>query len=226
MIRRRFKWATDEETGSPGWLMVGAPSTFQPLGAMGTVHDLLEHRANDTGTADEEAQAFGAACYIRGEGGYWHQQGRRGTNPGENFAADLANFLTGEHGFELSEPPRTRPLDEEIEGWIDSAIRHTKKELTYDYEREWSEHDETNIQRLRGWMRVGYRNAKRRYKRQDPCSMAYIFQHMEELVEKMSKHAEENDQLELGLNVRTGEIRCVKLDWYELEPHNEWKGEP
>jgi hypothetical protein len=220
VIRRTFKWATDEDTGMDGWLMAGAPSSYQPLGAVGTVHDLLEHPENDKGTAVEEAQAFGAACYIRGEGGYWSSRRYGVNNPGENFAADLSNFIN-ENGFKMTDPPRTMPVDALVEIWIDSAITHTKKELTYDNEWEWTSDDETNIQRLRGWMRIGYRRARKRYGCQGPYEMAHIFMRLENQVEKVSKHAEIGDQLELGLCVKTGEILCRKTDVYELEPYND-----
>jgi len=73
MMIRRYKKETSDQSGV-GWLMIGAPSTYFPIGGMGVAHDLLEHRPTDSGTIEEELQALGAMIYIRGVGGFFHRE--------------------------------------------------------------------------------------------------------------------------------------------------------
>jgi len=186
----RFRKTEHPEQGCDGWLLEGAPSTYEPLHGMGVAHDLLEHRANDDGSVEDELLALGAALYVRGEGGYWHQFTQSHFDPGENVAPDLARLATEFGGLEgLHAPGGTRALGEQVEDWIAHALRDARSVLVDEYEQDHREVDEY-LTRVRGWLRKGYRESRRRWRACTSAELAYAFHRIESEADRLLRHAE------------------------------------
>lgn len=228
MLIRQFKKAENDEYGTDGWRMVGAPSTYFPIGGMGVAHDLLEHRRNDNGTIRDELLAFGAMLYVRGDGGYWARSGSR-VKPGENLGGEMANDLGIKYeGIErgIPDPKRTLRLDDYVEEWIDEALNSARREVkehlnSYkDDEPFTMKQVEEFLSRSRGWLRKGYRAAQRRYRGIDVCLLSHLFAEIEKkadqlLTEDMSGYC----PMVIHLDVKRGDAR-VYLDESSLD--EEW----
>ncbi len=234
MLIQRFRREEHEDYGEDGWLLVGAPSTYVPLWGMGVAHDLLEHRRNDTGTVEEELLAFGAALYVRGEGGYWNRKASGlcpGTHVGEEIGRDLGLKYGGiENG--IDDPGRTTRLDGHVEEWIETAVREARKAIREDCEDcedckdtssqdagRWGHVVELFLRRVVGWLRRGYRLAARRYYGISPYRLATMFAEIEQKADKllrddMSSYCE----MVIRLDVRKGRV-SVYLDESGLD---EW----
>jgi len=229
MLIREFRRAENDETGENGWLMKGAPSTYIPIGGMGVAHDLLEHRQGDEGTVKDELLAFGAILYVRGLGGYFQRKGSY-YSPGENLGGEMASDLGIKYeGIErgIPDPGRTLRLEDDVEEWIDQAIKGCRKEIQEhsrgygDSDTPWSG-DQSNefLTRARGWLRRGYRMARRRYKDIDVCVLSHLFAE----IEKKADHLLKDDMADycpmvVRLDVKRGNV-MVYLD--ESSLGEEW----
>ncbi len=223
VITRRYLAALDEN-GHLGWLATDAPSSYEPLGGMGAVHDLLEHPPGDAGSDEEEAMAAGAMFLVRGQSGYFHQAGRQETDPAVNFAGDLLDFITRPQGFELSTPPPTRASprdDEDLDPFVDRILTNTRA-LLLDHGYRLRDGDETMFRNLRGWIRIGYRDAKARYRKSDEYTLGHAFLRLEQDADKYLSHAEEGDELELSFEPERGRFAAKHFSRYDLyEPEEE-----
>jgi len=229
MLIREFRRAENDEYGENGWLMKGAPSTYMPIGGMGVAHDLLEHRRNDEGSVRDELLAFGAMLYVRGEGGYWNRNASR-LEPGEHLGGEMANDLGIKYeGIErgIPDPGRTLRLEDDVEEWIEQAIRGCRSEIK-EHLSGWHtgdapfSGDQINefLDRARGWLRRGYRMARRRYKNIDVCVLSHLFAE----IEKKADHLLKDDMADycpmvVRLDVKRGNV-MVYLD--ESSLGDEW----
>lgn len=205
MFKREFEWREDEEYGGWGWIPKGFPK-FNAGRGMLVAHDTLEHFTNDSGTLEAEIRALGAMVLIRGEGGYfWNKGSIQG--PEKSLGADLAHFYSelsnGMHSDEgeFSMPPRTRCLDTEGDYIIEQALKEGRElfELERKYNGSESEVDEKKLKewerKMRGWLRIGYRKAVKRYHNALPHELSYLFDCVEEKIDTRFKSGEQYETL-------------------------------
>jgi hypothetical protein len=199
-MRFTFIAEEHEEFGLPGWRQKGQPG-FDPLMGMAVAHDALEHFRDGDDSIEDELQALGAALYIRGNGGYWMN-----ATPGVHIGSDLPEII-GHHVFEdmpmPPEPPRTKRLEDWAESEIDIAIQSATREWADRCDgEEQMQQARALLARARGWFRIGYRRAQRRYKGTDCNQLSYLFKQIEEAADRKLKHAETGDELTLRVNIR------------------------
>lgn len=186
-INRRFRIEEHPEYGTVGLTPLWMPGhQHDPLTGMGVAHDLLEHGPDDVC----EWQGLGGSVYVRGED-YYHQ---RVGNPdaAENIGSEFRNLFYLWEGADIPDPGRTLPLrDEWAEELIQNAVQGGCKGLR-DEESEnrdvthWTRSE--NRQRMIGWMRRGYRAAKRRYRRINRFRLLEAFCSIERVADETLKH--------------------------------------
>lgn len=218
MIKRTFIVEEHEEYGSVGFRPSWVPNA-DPLGGMAVAHDILEHFPGDDGGVECELMALGAAMWIRGKGGWWH----------DAYHADPAYHISGDfeelyrhvrwENFSLRDSGRTRPLnDEEAEDWCQRAatmgLRSVHENEGYgDLGEEEESHlsvfcSEQTRQRVVGWLRRGYRKAARRYRNSDSYSLCQIFRTIQKTADKwLERGAEEQQILEVSINLRSDDLK-------------------
>jgi hypothetical protein len=206
MKKWKFVRKEHEDYGEDGWLLVGAPSTYQPLQGMGVAHDILEHFPNDSGSVEDELLALGAALYVRGEGGYWENWTRSMVSAGHHVASDVFNELGMRYeGIEngIKSPGKTKLLERHVEEWIMQVTQYVRKEgRDYKYFNIWGLKDYQ--EKVPGWLRRGYRKAQKRYeKKTSPSDLSYIFHLIEQgadrlLKDDMSRYCHLVVQVQLG----------------------------
>ncbi|WP_297505827.1 hypothetical protein [Ferrovum sp.] len=226
MFKREFEWRDDEEFGGWGWIPKGFPNFNAGKGRLVT-HDTLEHFANDSGTLEAEIRALGAMVLIRGEGGYfWNKGSIQG--PGKSLGADLARFYSelsnGMHSDdgEFSMPPRTRCLDTEGDYIIEQALKEGERLFIQECEYDGSE---DNVgprelkkweQKMRGWLRIGYRKAVKRYHNALPHELSYLFNCMEEKIDTRFKSGEQYEILTVKVDPKKlsfrAEVTCLEFN--------------
>ena len=146
----------------------------EPGGGTVAAHDLLEHFPGDLDT-DNEAMALGAILHVRP-----YHLGNCG-DPGYIISSDIAMLWFNENVWgELTDPGASRRIrNEEVEEWIDSALHHAREELEgeEDFNPKW-------LDWARGWIRKGYRKARKRYPSMDSCTLGW---HFKKLAEKLDE---------------------------------------
>lgn len=209
-MKHVFVCEEHKEFGGLGWRLESQPD-FDPLSGMAVAHDILEHFPNGDESPSDEFQALGASLLIRGEGGFFVF-----SSPGENIGADLPEIMRHvvHKNMGLSSAPKTRPLDEYVEEWIKEAVGVLLEELKLWYDKEDAEHVKSMIPDMVGWMRIGYRRAKARYKGK-LWQVRDAFRKIQEEADKALKHAEEEDKLELSVSLAGGgaEVKARLRDW-------------
>jgi len=200
------------EYGHEGWRPVLAFDA-DPLQGMGTAHDCLEHFEDDIGRIHDEIQALGAAMYIRGDGGWWNRQSMVSC-PGYHIAGDMPDIFRHElEGMDFKTPPKTKPLTESwAESYIDSCIEHSREHLNDYFRNDIEEEDwtkkwiEDNLKKLQGWLRIGYRRAKRRYP--CPCQATYMFNDLAQRCDELLGIANYGQEMRVVVNIRRATVEA------------------
>lgn len=208
----------NEEYGTDGWLLKGAPISYDPIGGMGVAHDILEHRLNDTGSVEDELLALGASFYVRGRGGYWNDTPK---SPGFHVSSVISFDLGMKYeGVQLLSPPgKSRPLDnndyDDVNCWISEALLSAARDLK---EQEVRDKDTRQfVSYAEGWLRQGFRRAQRRYREICPESLTYMFKKIEQTADRL---LEDDDSLYCPMVVRVipkKESVSVQLDYAAVE---------
>lgn len=219
MISFLFDVAEHEEYGYIGLRMAGKPH-FDPIQGMGAAHDMLEHFRDDPGTLSGELEALGASLFVRGEL-YYADKGRWVREPWQNIAGEFpmqVRYCEDRNEYGIRDGGNHKRLDDE---WAENQIRKTVREA-FRLVRSECDHDEIPLwltrweQRryLMGWMRRGFRRARRRYAKAKDGMVTYTFQNIERAVDQYLKGAEVyGQQVRVSASIRTGQ--CVLR---ELEP--------
>ncbi len=212
----RFLYQIHEEYGSPGWLQKAMPG-YDPLGGMAVAHDCLEHFPGGTDAAHDEFQALGASLFIRGEANYSGQKGRTAT-PGQNVGSDIPEVIRHilHEGTAFHDPPRTRPLADHVEEWIDVALKEAWDECREQFRGEDVREAKAVLTKARGWLRVGYRRAEKRYAKIGPHAACQMFMNIETAADEAMKQAEEGDELEVTFDIAKAKTQVRYIPSYEM----------
>lgn len=201
--------------------MIGAPSSFMPLGGMAVAHDILEHKKNDKGTCEEELMALGASLYVRGIGGYWED------NPGKCLAYDvlqevglkygaISNGIWGHRKIQLN--------DKEVEGWISVMNKEIEKimaenagsegeqwweQLSYDNEPD-AEQVREYLDLVPDWLRAGFLGAQKRYAKSslDSHTLARMSRSIADQSDKLLEQAEFGFRMRVRVDLQTAHVDC------------------
>lgn len=208
-----FKLTEHEEhgyTGLQALFMDGA----EPAAGFTCAHDIMEHFSGLDLDSDSEALALGAMLYVRGMAGYF-QRGLYPKSPGYAMSGDVARLFTDAWQWgEITDPGRTCRLDdEEAEAWIEEAIRLAEREIRDDYEQR--PHSQWGSW-VRGWLRKGFRKARKRYSL-DPATLCHTFDRMSEALDNAAKNMDEWDIVRVSFVRKTCELSVRVIPIYDPE---------
>lgn len=193
-----FRWLTDSDRG-PGWLFLKMPH-FDTVKGFGLAHDMLEHVDTWTGITGE-CRAFGAMLWIRGTGDYWAEAANREQRPYSmrttchEIGQELGDLLADADGDVLTTDVQSPVEDDEgvAEAWIEWMLGGVIAASRFADEPSKTPTADT-IERMRNWIRDGYRNAEQFYGcRAD--AVAQLFRELEEAIDKASVGREEGDEI-------------------------------
>lgn len=138
------------------------------------VHDMLEHRLTDTGKLHEEAMAFGRLTALRLVSGVRDRYGETDEgNLGAEFAGIWNRSDEENRCLEMVRAPKTAPITSYgVEQSLRAIMKKCMKTLHIELEQGYGEDDIPEIPKGSGacflsWLRIGYRDAIRRYGEQD-----------------------------------------------------------
>lgn len=218
MLIRKFVSEIDDDYGSFGWRPKWQP-TFNALRGIAVAHDCLEHFPNDDASVEAELQALGASWFIRGETGYFFDYGWGDRDPVRNIAAEISQLVeeTLNAGQLLPEPPSARPLDAGVE----RMLKRVAAAGIDDAQTEWRHRgtDEPfpadwNVRSVLGWLRLGYRKAKRRYRHISQYQVKEVFWQIEKGADRLLREVEGTEGLTMivSVNLRRGTVKCRIAD--------------
>jgi hypothetical protein len=185
-----------------GWIERGAPDTYFPGSGMTVAHDLLEHKLHPKYGIEEELMAFGAMLFIRGQGGYFAQHGRKYTTWAENTCDELAEMLSNYRN--AIAPCRSWRLDDYIEGEIGDVLHRTKRSLADEFPEAREVITDASFAHMVNWLRRGFRWAENRY-RIGAANTCYLFMQVQQEVDRC------NPNHEYGIRI------TVDLDHYDVD---------
>ncbi|CAO3459659.1 hypothetical protein [Azospirillum argentinense] len=170
---------------------------FDPVGGMGAAHDLMEHGRRDNGSIEAEMMAFGAMIHVRADAGWWCERRTVNTDPAWHMGGEFPEIWERDHDLLVPEPPPTRRAEDWVENLIDRCWREARRstaermlELLEETEEAeaWEAVDRmlgSTPDRFLGWMRLGYRRARRRYCGVDPSALMHTFNAVAAEVDKL-----------------------------------------
>ncbi len=171
-IIRYFIQHQSEESGMDGFVPLWIPksSNFDPFGAQGMAHDMLEHRLCDKGAYFEELMAFGRAAALRGIPRHTFRSTLY--TPSESLGTELAGIwarVQSDNRADLPAAPETGRVSDHAEDFLRNMVRNFAKSVERECEDNDAEFaiDRTHIRSMLSWLRIGYLDALRRYGEQD-----------------------------------------------------------
>lgn len=188
--------------GILGFLEKGAPPQFEPLAGAGTAHDCLEHFPGDDGSIDHEFMALGCCLWIRGVGGYPFNNG----DGPSNTATDISEQLWGlylQEDYVMRPPAGKIRINEHVE----ETLRHGRKNILSLEEDDYKiDRDalQTFLNSAQYWLQIGFNRAKRRYPK--PSQVCWVFQQIEEEVNRALKFAEECYEYEIQYCIKKSSV--------------------
>jgi len=211
------EYVTDPEFGTLGWRLKGAPVEFNAGDGRTVAHDVIEHFWDGkTDRWEDELLALGAMIFVRWESGYL--SGRYYSGLGENLSADLEKcleFIANERDIKPISTYRLK--DDGIEADIEEAIRLATKEFIEYVDGDVAGNRQMvseNSENIKGWIRTGYRRARRRYRSIAVASS--LFDSISRQVDRMM--ADEFDEIKIIVNIRrcSAEVKRIERDDYYL----------
>ena len=222
MSRHVFDWKEDQEYGGYGWVLRGCPHFNATAYGRTLAHDVLEHFKPKYGDLTDEMLAFGAMVWGRVQGG-WFYNLTYNPSPAYHMAADLSRFLHDHycdpHTHSLLDPGATRRLNDDMEDEIEAALRQAVKNANAEYADEETGELFTmgaTVERMRGWMRRGYRAAARRYKGNRPEELCWLFDALAAHIDKRHTHADEGEELVITIDPQSMTFKTVQRYVEEL----------
>lgn len=200
-INREFVCEKHEDFGGLGWRPAWIPN-FDPLSAV--AHDVIEHLPSDRGDGlYQECRAQGAMVFLRWENGYCNDFGRAFS--AEDLASDIHYFWPGIRHIET--PPRSYRLAEHVECLL-VEFKQAVRKMFRDNETEDCP-SATDLDRMVGWMRIGYRAAKRRYRNVDAYTVGiYLFKEIDKQAERCLAGAGEGMHMRLRVDLKLGSVKA------------------
>lgn len=186
MLTRYFHLRENETLGQLGWLMEGAPSSYEPGGGMTTAHDILEHQPNDNGSIEHELMALGAMVHVRMEGCYWSRHGSL-LKPVEHLSSGLV-FLFNNYRDEFESltryHKRTHAVVQHEDLFTDvlntfRADEDVRELCSRSFLRSWTS-------RALPWLRVGYRKSAARFRSIPSWTLTSCFMSIEKQVDDLT----------------------------------------
>lgn len=216
---RYFDWK-DSANFEPGWIMRGMPN-FDPIGSLGMAHDVLEHLTPNDDSMEAEMRAFGVIVWGRGMSGWFYRANSRYT-VAATLSHDLCEFIRNHYlgGETLHEAPpgrgRKRLDDDDAERILFDVFRETLK-ATRRSAPDYMDDDE-EIADLRHyaagfmrtampWMRMGFRQAERRYRDSNPDEFTWMFEQLESEFRNTAYTGEFGEILRVTVDTRA--MRCT-----------------
>lgn len=200
VMRFHFVAATDEELGELGWLDTRA-ARHGPYGPLnynyGLAHDCLEHLSLTE--VSDEIQAHAAIYWARYQGGWCNEYGRGVTL--ESIGSEWIGLARAiQDGHELRMPPKTRPLDSDIEEEIIVIMASGREAIRSEGYDEWQKLADQIEKAFLGWFRIGFRKAARKWKRWNygPAEVSHLFN---QLAKAFKQHEPEHEGQELIVTI-------------------------
>jgi hypothetical protein len=196
-IARYFIQAEWEDTGDAGFqpLWVPKSSTYNATGAVGMVHDMLEHQLRDRGLLHEEAMALGRVIYLRIENLPLNRSPHI-----DGLAAEFARSAFD--AMQDVEPiDYVAPVEWSAEKKIEQLVEHVMQDADYPMHK-------TDAAHLRLWLRLGYRDACRRYPNACAASEAFVWAHNNErMFWNLAENCEPGSVLRLCWDMNAQDMR-------------------
>lgn len=219
MKKFEFVCEQHEDYGENGWRLLSQPG-FDPLPGMAVAHDVFEHFPDGDDSPADEFQALGASYLIRGESDYW--VGSNHPAP-VHIASDFPMILSHIVGYNMSLPspvPFPRKLDSIAEDALCDIIKHARKNIEDEWELSsddprYSVSKETldgYLNAALGWMRIGYRRAKKRYG-DKLWRVSRQFVEVQERADQLLKHADEGMVMEIILRGDFVSVHIQEPEW-------------
>lgn len=236
MLVRRFVYGIDDDFGNAGWILPGVPG-YNAGDGLTVAHDTLEHRPNDNGTVEDELMALGALLWLRVETGYQAQYFPNGLHAGTHMivTGDISRMLlnlvqdVAQDDCLLQALPRaSRPLSDDdaeqsMRKAVAESIASTIAETGYqsidpELVQAWNAklQEPETYDRCLGWLRAGYRNAKRRYPRPEDIAFR-VFQVVRSEADRIARFAEEGDELQVVINLKKAQASVRHIEGYSPE---------
>lgn len=198
-------YKTGERFGCLGWIAENAPSNFEPGDGRVMAHDILEHlKSNETGWEDE-LMALGAMIFIRGEhNGYFNADW---SNIVERELCECLGYLSGGMTLKQKKASRVSHIEDGIDFALRGALFLMHEEIA---------HKEVDKESIKAWIRIGYRNARKKYK--IGWKALNMFTKIEREVDRMTKFAEEGiHEILVKINFSKYSVKLTLIDNYEEE---------
>ncbi len=200
-MRLEFIAETDHEvTGELGWKdsRIPANSPYGPFVGAGIAHDSLEHFSLTD--VSDEVMAHAVIYWGRDQSGWCNEYGRNLSL--EDIGSEwIQLFHAIEGGHNLIAPPRTCKLDSDVEEDISTIMEEGIRYLRSEGLENWQTL-ETLEKNFRGWFRLGYRKAEKKYRLRmgiDPSELGYLYTKLAERFEKL-KPEYEGQKIVLTIN--------------------------
>ena len=163
-IVRYFIQGEWEDMGLLGFQALWVPksSTFNPTNATGMVHDMLEHRLCDRGHLHEEAMALGRVIALRIESGVFLSSAYALSQPESGLGAEFGRVWQEDNGY-MEQAPEVNYLDT----WAEASVARLALAARREIQSDGGQVTLEELHNFEHWMRLGYRDAHRRYKRVD-----------------------------------------------------------
>lgn len=203
-MRYVFVKALHEDIGIYGWKMKDQPN-FEPVAGMGVAHDILEHAPGGNESTEDELQAIGGMLLVRGESGNL-TNGFYSTEYA--IASSICTVIRYAcDGMGLRPPPKTKRI-EYVEDMLAEVMKESKRfcESEFRDDPSYLEAAKQYLPYVIGWLRIGYRNAYKRYNRSSRMVqdwVSYAFTQIKDEADKFLQVAEEGCELIVSVVLST-----------------------
>lgn len=220
MLTKTFVCEEHQDFGGLGWREKGKQH-FEPLKGLAVAHDCLEHFPDDGPEIEHEVQALGASLHVRGLeiNNTYHSYERW-----ESLESDMIELfrLYRYQDVKFNTPPRTTKLAADPEDQIDKLMSNLREFLESemndeDDDRTTSARLDSFVPKVRGWLRVGYRRAVRRW-RLESWQICSVFNRISEKADKYLKIAEDGDEIKVSVDMRNQCATVTHSTYYDLHP--------
>jgi hypothetical protein len=209
----QFTTEHDPETGELGWKdsRIARNSPYGPISwHYGLAHDCIEHFALET--IADEIMAHAAMYWIRYQSGHVNSYGYNLKL--EHIGEEWSNIARAVFEHNLEQAPRTCKLDDTTEEDISkimatgrAAIRSNMGE-----DSSWQDIADEIEKTFRGWFRIGYRAAAKRWGRwgMTPRNVSVLYDKVAYLFSKNVPQYE-GQRVELSIS-KNGEVRLLEIE--------------